>query len=502
MSNQAVARQIHISDWQGYMSVDDFLHRFADAYIAAPQWAKSLIGGAYAKVPRPWRFGRRYGEFRAIFEQPVSADYVRSRLSQTLTCALTQVPAFEAYRALAAQAQLDPFAVLSQLPVMSKELIKQGGDRYLSASGSRSARQRMFTGGSTSVPMGFYLHRGVTRAKEWAAIQTLNTWTGVDGDGVVLAMRGRSVRGAGKNGGRLGMYEPIKKHLILSCDHLEPQHMHRYVQALEQWRPRFVHAFPSALYPLLVWLKAQGRASLLADVKGVLLTSESVFEHHLAEFRSFFDCPVIVQYGHSERLLFAHTLANDARYHFWPHYGHMELLDVDGLPVTRAGQVGELVGTSFDNLVMPFVRYRTGDYAVLAQGPATGWEGFPVCERIEGRVQEFVVCSDHRLVSITTLGAAHFEDLERCLRIQFEQFVPGQLILRVVPLQPLGDQVHARLSAAVEHKTQGGCKVLVQEVSSIPVTERGKQRLLIQHLTMEPFLGARLVAGEGAAADS
>ncbi|OYU72147.1 MAG: hypothetical protein CFE45_40935, partial [Burkholderiales bacterium PBB5] len=149
----------------------------------------------------------------------------------------------------------------------------------------------------------------------------------------------------------------------------------------------------------------------------------------------------------------------------------------------------------FDNDVMPFVRYRTGDYAVLSESPAPGWEGFPVCERIEGRVQEFVVCNDRRLVSITTLGAAHFEELEHCLRIQFEQHQPGELILRVVPLRPLGPDVHARLGAAVRHKTQGGCTVRVEEVDSIPVTERGKQRLLIQHLSMDDYLALGIFDG-------
>jgi len=477
------------------MPVDDYLHRFAGAYVAAPQWIKSLAGGAYALVPRSLRFGRRYGEFKALFERPVSADDLAQRLAHTLSVALTQVPAFAAYRSLAGQAARDPLAVLRQLPATDKASIKRAGDQHLSTAAPPALRQRMFTGGSTSVPMAFYLHKGVTRAKEWAAMQTLSDRLQVDGDGIVLALRGRSVRGAQAADGRLWMYEPVKKHLILSSDHLEPQHMQRYVQALEQWRPRYVHAFASALYPLLLWLKSEGRASLLDNVQGVLLTSESVFDHHLAAFRAFFKCPVIVHYGHSERVLFAHTLADDPRYHFWPHYGHMELLDAAGQPVTQPGQAGELVGTSFDNAVMPFVRYRTGDYAVLSGAPAPGWPGFPVCERIEGRVQEFVVCNDHRLVSITTLGAAHFEELEHCLRIQFEQHVPGELVLRVVPLRPLGPEVHARLGAAVRHKTQGGCTVRVEEVAAIPVSERGKQRLLIQHLPMENYLGAQLVAG-------
>ncbi len=97
------------------MSVDDYLHRFSGAYVAAPQWVKSLAGGAYSLAPRSIRFGRPYDEFKALFERPVSAGDIEQRLARTLSLALTQVPAFAAYRSLAGQAASNPFEVLRQL---------------------------------------------------------------------------------------------------------------------------------------------------------------------------------------------------------------------------------------------------------------------------------------------------------------------------------------------------------------------------------------------------
>jgi phenylacetate-CoA ligase len=175
------------------------------------------------------------------------------------------------------------------------------------------------------------------------------------------------------------------------------------------------------------------------------------------------------------------------------------LIDPEGRPVTQPGRVGEIVGTGFDNLVMPFVRYRTGDYAVLGESPHTLMAGSPVVDRIEGRLQEFVVCADHRLVTVTTIGAAHVQELERCLRIQYEQFEPGRLILRVVSMQPLDADSKARVCRAIEHKTQGGCSVEVQEVDHIELTGRGKQRLLVQHLDVGRYLGSALTGSVSSA---
>jgi phenylacetate-coenzyme A ligase PaaK-like adenylate-forming protein len=193
-------------------------------------------------------------------------------------------------------------------------------------------------------------------------------------------------------------------------------------------------------------------------------------------------------------VLFATTLPDDLRYHFWPQYGHFELVDGEGRSVTQPGQVGEIVGTSYDNLVMPFVRYRTGDYAVLGGEPDASMPGSPVVQRIEGRLQEFIVCADHRLVTVTTIGAAHLKELEQCLRIQYEQHEPGKLTLRVMPLQPMGPQDKQRVRDAIRHKTQGGCEAEVVEVDNIDLTVRGKQRLLVQHLDVSRYLGAALGA--------
>jgi len=64
----------------------------------------------------------------------------------------------------------------------------------------------------------------------------------------------------------------------------------------------------------------------------------------------------------------------------------------------------------------------------------------------------------------------------------------------VVPLRPLSTEQRAALAQAVFDKTQGGCRVQVEEVAAIELTVRGKQRLLIQHLPIERYLGAALVA--------
>src|SRR5215212_4620534 len=95
---------------------------------------------------------------------------------------------------------------------------------------------------------------------------------------LVLALRGRTVTTAAQPGGALWMLEPIKRQLILSSDHLERRFMPQYAEALALHRPRFIEAFPSALYPLARWLAEHPLPEFTEGVRGVMLYSENVFD--------------------------------------------------------------------------------------------------------------------------------------------------------------------------------------------------------------------------------
>lgn len=475
------------------MSFEDWLHPFLKVYMASPQWVKSSVGRLYAGIPPGVRHGKAYGQFAQelkLHDAGAIRQQAEAKLRETLRWAAETVPAYRDYAA-AVNSAVTSEQALAALPAVSKLDIKVEESRYLSTARTESERLEMFTGGSTANPMRFYLQRGVTRPKETAYIADFDARAGIRPDAVILNLRGRTVPGADAPDGPIAMYEPIKRHLILSSDHLEPEHMPRYVAALRQWRPEFIQAFPSALYPLARWLAEHPAPDITGRIRAIQLTSENTYGFQLELLRQVFDCPILMHYGHSERVLMACTMPDDDRYFFWPLYGHLELLDVSGQPITSPGVLGEITGTSFDNQVMPFVRYRTGDFGMWSDKPGhPALPGYPVLERIEGRLQEFVVGADHRLISITTLGAAHFSELARAQAIQYEQHTPGHLLLNVVLSTPLNDVERAGIQRAVREKTQGSCEVEVCEVTDIPRTGRGKHKMMVQHLDIHGYLGA------------
>lgn len=475
------------------MSIEDFLHPLLGHYLEAPGWLAGSAGRAYALIPPGVRLGGAYHGFRdqiaASRDAAAARRLAMRKLDATLRWAVETVPAYREYRHLGNRID-DPERLLARLPVTDKLDIKRNPGGYLSNAMPASRRLTAFTGGSTRNPMQFYLQKHLSRPKEYAFIQDFRERVGAKPGDLTLALRGHPVASAARRGGRLWKVEPIKRHLILSPDHLEERYMLRYAEALARHRPRFIEAYPSALYPLARWLAANPLPEFTGGVKGVMLYSENVYGFQMRKLRDVFRCPVLKHYGHSERVLMAASMPDDDRYFFWPQYGWLELLDAGGRPITRPGVLGHVVGTSFDNDVMPFVRYRTGDLAVLGDRGHGALPGYPACERIEGRLQEFLVCRDERLISITTLGAAHFSELAGIEAIQYEQEQPGAVTLKVVMPGAPSAEMRERIAAAIREKTQGGCEARVVQVERIECTARGKLRMLIQHLDISRYFGA------------
>lgn len=474
------------------MGIEDWGYRWLKRYMDAPQWVKAPLGRLYSLLPDRLRHGRDFPRYRAEAGLQSADDIARladSRLRETLQWAVATVPA---YAAMAAQFALEIPAeeLLALFPLMTKLDYKRDPERYMSTACSEAERLPMQTSGSVAEPFRFFLHKGVSRAKESAYIEAFGQRIGLTRQDVVLSLRGRNIRGASAEGGSLHSYEPIKRMLWISPNHLDAAYMPLHVEAAVTHRVSFIQGYSSAVYELACWLEFHPAPGFTEAVRGVQLFSESADEGMVALIERVFGCPVLVHYGHSERAVMAGSMPDDHRYFVWPLYGHVELIDEAGRPITEPGVQGEVVATAFDNKVMPFIRYRTGDLAMWSAGPAhPALPGYPVLERIDGRNNDYFVGHDGRRIPVASLGGLRPPEFLQVEASQYEQFEPGQLIVRLQSAVPLSPEVLAVLDRYFRTKLLGCVEPELRVVPQIERTARGKRRLMIQHIKAEE--GAR-----------
>ena len=467
------------------MAIEDWGYRWLKRYMDAPQWIKEPLGRLYSLLPDRLRHGKDFGRYRAEAALAAPGEIKRlaeSRLRETLSWAAQTVPA---YAALATQLLTDIPAeeLLALFPLMTKLDYKRNPQAYLSTACGEAERLPMQTSGSVAEPFKFSLHKGVSRAKEAAYIEAFSQRIGLVRGDVVLSLRGRNIRGAAADAGPLHSFEPIKRMLWISPNHLDAAYMPAHVDAAIAHGVSFIQGYSSAVYELARWLDFHPCPRFTEAVRGVQLFSESADDGMVALIERVFGCPVLVHYGHSERAVMAGSMPDDHRYFVWPLYGHVELIDEAGQTITAPGVQGEIVATGFDNKAMPFIRYRTGDLAMWSDKPPhPALPGYPVLERIDGRNNDYFVARDGRRIPVASLGGLRPPAFLQVEATQYEQHVPGHIVVRLQSATPLDPAVLAVIDDYFKTKLLGMVNAELQVVPHIERTARGKRRLMIQHL--------------------
>jgi len=274
--------------------------------------------------------------------------------------------------------------------------------------------------------------------------------------------------------GMYHQYDPLLRHHYYSSFHMNDESMRRYLEHIAEIGPCFLHVYPSTVFMLARFIRRSG-ALVPGNIRGIVAESEIVYPQQRQMVEEVFGCRLFSCYGQSEKVVLACGCELSDDYHVWPTYGWFELLDEHGRPVTEPGQRGEIVGTSFINTVMPFIRYRTGDYAtyVADRCDKCGRPG-PILRDIRGhRVQETVIAADGTEVPWTALNM-HDSTFDHVRQFQFHQVVPGRAVLRVVPAAGYCQDDAARILRNLDQKLDGQLKLEIECVAQIPLSARGK----------------------------
>ena len=465
------------------MSLEDHLYPLLSAYHGLPRGVQSGLGLAYRCLPESWRWGSRYREFKRLTEDSErwSIDDVRGYQLKQLRMVLHHAANYSPFyqRAFARAAfrpeELRDLDQLQFCPMTEKRDLIDHIDEMTSTNVKRSKRLYMTTGGSTGTPVGFYLEKGVSRPKEQAFLEALWRRAGYFKGARVAVIRGHVTSEEAR--GRIAEYDATRDWLMLSSYHLTIERLPEYLEALERFKPDLLHAYPSAALQLAEFLD-QANQAWRVPIRGLLAGSERLTIPQKRLLERVFKCRVYRWYGHSERVVLAGEGCNSELYYFWPTYGYVEF----GPPNDEG--LCEVIGTSFHNLAMPLIRYRTGDYVRLADPRTDGELEFPwpAVSSVDGREQEFLVSGTGRRISLTALNMhdAIFDDL---YAVQFFQDQAGRAELRYVPGPNFSKTRLAQIETGLRRKLGDDFQLHFRATDDVERTERGKHRWLVSTLS-------------------
>ena len=452
------------------MSLEDALYPLLKLYEAAPQHVKSLAGRVYRAIPSSLRYGPAYTRFQneAREVETWDAETIRRYQIKALRDSLMAAAKAPFYAERFAASGVDPakFEVLEQLanyPLLTKQDVILQREQMVNPEFDSKQRLYITTGGSSGVPVGFYLHKGVSRPKEQAYLEAQWSRRGYRVGDRVAVIRGSVT--SSKAGGDISYFDATRNWLILSSYHLTLERLPEYVAALNRFRPQHLHVYPSAALMLVRGLEQTG-LKLNFELTSLLCGSEKLTTESQQYLEQFFKARVMHWYGHSERVVLAAQTRTSNHLHFWPTYGFVEF----GEPDAEGNR--EIIGTSFHNHVMPLIRYRTGDYAKITNGEVS---------EIVGRDYEFLVSATGRRISLTAINM-HDRIFEGLLAVQFFQEHEGIVECRFQPGPQWQSNCEPVMLAGLLKKLGDDFTLTLRQVPEVEKTSAGKHKWLVSKL--------------------
>ncbi len=236
--------------------------------------------------------------------------------------------------------------------------------------------------GSTGAPTKFF-EDGSVSALNWAQEMRIKSWYGVQPGAKEARMMGS-----------VSFYKShtktnwIRKHLWhqLRLPGIDPED-HDFQRAYEEllkFQPQVLFGITHALVGLARYLEKNELSLFGYRPRLVITWATAIFDHEEHLLERIFQCPVSSIYSGRE---VGHISAKcpNGKFHI-----NQENLLVESIK-EEDPEVGEIIVTTLNEFVMPFIRYRMGDIGQLEHTACQCGRSLKVMSRLKGRsVEEFV----------------------------------------------------------------------------------------------------------------
>ncbi len=354
------------------------------------------------------------------------------------------------------------------IPFINQDIILNSFDDIIV---SKQSSDYVTTGGTSGKPLGFYINKN-RKGFEW--FWMTNNWSKV---GFNLNDY-RAVLTNHKLGDKNYKVDRLLKEYQYNNFSLNDKYLKFITDHINLKRLKYLRAYPSAAYMLANYLKREKKQTSLNTF---LCGSENIFKYQKELIEGILNIRMYTWYGHSEKVILAGETRTCQNYHSIPFYGYTEVLDENNKPINSIGKVGELVGTGFINTKMPFIRYKTGDFAEYVGNvcPNCGHIGLTF-KNVTGRWQgDIIYKSDGSSITTTALNL-HSDFYNYIKGLQYYQNQIGKLEVRVVPENNFSKNIKEKISSELKLKSGSGLDIDVVEVEAVEYSAINKFQLLIQ----------------------
>jgi phenylacetate-CoA ligase len=369
-----------------------------------------------------------------------------------------------------------------KIPKLEKETVRDRISELLNPNYQDRVTKGM-TSGSTGQSLSLYYtseHESYSEAARWRA----KNWWGIRPGSPHVSIWGRPYSGyQDRLRQRLKSY--LMNNLLFSAFDLTEEALENIWKKIYKFKPSIIYGYPSAIYPLSVFIKENRKPVDRLDLKVIMTTAESITLQQRLLIENVFKCKTANEYGCSETGGFVYECPSGS-WHISSELIFIEFLDQEGNPVS-SGKTGEIFLTHLKNHYMPLIRYRVGDMgAPLAENCECGRK-LPRMEISIAKESDKVQLSDGRCysseifdyINLAVIKAfpssvRQFRVIQKTFDIFHIELVPGngsvdraETLLKNLIKKQLGDRININITkvSQIRREPSGKLRYFISEVN-------------------------------------
>lgn len=337
---------------------------------------------------------------------------------------------------------------------------------------------RNTSSGSTGAPTTFY-EDGARTAMNWAHELRFRNWFGIPPGAREARMSRVSVEYL-RNSRDVRMRRFLWNQLSLPGVNLGEREYQECYSQLERFKPRVLWGFTSALAGLAGYIRDAGLDPGPVSPELIITWAAPLYDHEERILREVFQCHVSNIYGARE-VGHIGALCPEGTMHVNEENLFLEILEEKD----RYGEGrGEILATTLDLTIMPFIRYRMGDVGKISREKCKCGRTLASIQDLLGRTGEIFATRSGRMIS-PNFWCRTFMNPELGGKIERFQVVyrpEDEILIRIVRGDGFSRETEAGLRRHLEKNFQQDVKARFEYPDDIKPAVSGKYQMVVKEM--------------------
>lgn len=352
---------------------------------------------------------------------------------------------------------------MAVLPILTKDVLKEHIQEFLSSARLSSKTFIHLTGGTTGKALTYYttLHEQEIQWAVWWRYRNglgirMGDWCAEFGSKAVVPPEWKKAP--------YWRFDYAEHRKFFSPYHLNADTVRNYAEGL--CGVKWVHGYTSKLADMAYWLVQNG---IVIPMEHITAGAENLYDTQKKLIEQAFGNRVYQHYGLTEGAA-NFSQKRDGRLRVDEDFCYVEFVN--------SGREQAVVGTPLHYYRMPLIRYAAGDYARLSENQDGG---FRIVEALHGRDSEYIVTNRGTKITAVEFDEEIFAKVGHAAEAQVVQKSRDELEIRVIRMDGYTGADEEMLMRRLNEIVGRGMKYTVSYPEELERAENGKFKMVVRN---------------------